>query len=198
MRELSALAVVLLMGGGTVWYCFKTKKDKITPSLTTWILFSVATSLSLATYIAGKNHNVISNIGNASDVIFTSATLLFVWRSRNWDTQTSTLNKWCLWAAGATSLFWFITKDHDASNSIAQIILLLGYLPMVRKLWISKENTESAGVWTMFWLGSVASLFPAFTPESNVFAKIYAVRAVVCVSILILLILRLKLKEEKS
>ena len=188
-KNLFAILTALLMTGGTIWYCYIFAKGEVKPSLASWFLFSVATGLAFSAYTAGK-HDFVSNAANTSDSLSCVLAFLFIWHRGNWHRGVSQTSKYCLWTSGFVVAFWLITRSHDFTNLAAQTILVVAYIPTIEKLWKNPESREPAGPWIAFCLASCLSLIPAFSLESNVLAKTYAVRAAICTGFLVLVNLR--------
>jgi hypothetical protein len=78
-----------------------------------------------------------------------------------------------------------------------QAILVIAYFPVVKRLLDSRENTEPFSV----WIGMLLVPSIALISSKGTLATIYSVRAIFCVSILLLLMLRiefLKLRNNKN
>lgn len=198
----AAIANVVLMAFGTGWYAIIAYREKNTPSPTTWLLFFLATTLSLITYTNGENHNLIANIGNVSDPLTTGAALIVVIkmsRWNDWKEKKDLVVLLCLLATAVIFLFWVKTSEHDAANLAAQSIISIAYVPTLRKVWKSDKDGEPLRAWGMLWLGCAASAYPAFASNGNLFSRVYAIRAIVSVGSLIAVILiarhRAKLKR---
>ena len=198
MREVIALAVTILSTTATTYYCYLTIKKKISPVLSSWLLFSVATSMSLTTYIFSKEHDAIRNIGNAIDVAAALAITSVVGlsnRSKNALSFTR-LETACLLATAAILVFWGSSRNETVSNLAVQGILIAGYLPLVTHLWKARENTESTFIWTVFLLNSSLALYLPIK-EKDLLATVYNLRAVISVALVVGLILRIKFRKRK-
>lgn len=185
----AAVITVSLMVIGTGWYVWLVKKRNAVPSIVTWLLFFLATTLSLATYASGEKHDLINNVANLFDPIITGSALFIILKTGNYARGASKANKGCLIATGIIFVVWLFTLSHDFSNLAIQSILTIAYIPMIVGILKKGDNNEPIKIWLIMGLGSVVSAYPAFASGSNLLAKIYAVRAVLSVSSLILVIL---------
>ena len=68
------------------------------------------------------------------------------------------------------------------------ISLIIAYFPVLSRLWKTKKNGESFLIWTGMLLAPVLSLLSS----KGMLATIYSVRAIVCISVLMLLMLRVE------
>lgn len=190
MRNIAALVVAVLMTFFTARYIWLTVRSRIEPTLATWLIFSTGTTLSLASYIATGRYSVVSNIANFVDVLMTWLIAITVACSRGRAAaQFSRSEIGCLAGAASIICFWVATGDHRAANLAVQILLLVGYLPTVKRLWRADANTESPGIWLVVWVAAAISLYPPVRDEDRL-ATIYAARALIAVSLLPGLIIR--------
>ena len=75
--------------------------------------------------------------------------------------------------------------------------MVISYFPVVKRLLESKENTEPFSVWFIMMLTPVISLLSS----KGALATVYSVRAIICVAVLMILMLRVEFlarKEAKS
>jgi len=91
-------------------------------------------------------------------------------------------------------LFWALTQNHLVTNLSIQLIMVVSYFPVVKRLIETKENTEPFSVWILMML------VPAFSLLSSkgLLATIYSVRAIVCVALLLLLMVWIELSKNKE
>jgi hypothetical protein len=90
-------------------------------------------------------------------------------------------------------LFWFITKNHIVTHTLTQGILVIAYFPVISRLWKTRENSESFLIWLGMLLAPVLSLLSS----KGILATIYSVRAIVCITLLLLLMLRVEYLSRK-
>ncbi len=200
---LAALTAVAAMIVGMVLYLLpivRQSKEKA-PVLATWILFAVASSLSLWTYLHSKNHSVAANVGNAVDPLASwSAVFILAYYSwRRWRRVVFEFNRvqiGCLIAVGLILIYWFWTSNEMYANLAVQVIIVVGYVLTIRKLRPAPRNTEPIGAWVAIWLGSLISLIPAWA-SPNILPKVYAIRAIICIFVLFVFMIRAELRGRK-
>lgn len=186
-----AALVVLLVDAR---YCWLVWRGDAAPVLATWLLFAVAVSLSFATYWASEKHSIVGNIGNAVDVVGVWAILLFVaLLGKHVRLGFSPFELGCLVASGLILLLWRASKLHATSNLALQVVMTVAYFPTIAQLWGATSSTEPLAFWTAIWVSAVLTLVPAIIDRDRL-ACAYAGRAVVMVSVLIALMLRIQLR----
>jgi len=177
----------------TSWYSISTFKGLIQPTIITWLMFGLATSLSFWTYWASGKHTWKSNIANFLDVISVFiAILVIIFLGHNIRFNVNPFEIVCIILCLIILVFWRITKSHEKSNILLQVIMMLAYIPTYYQLWNASESTEPLITWLMNWIMSLSSLILAIKNKDKL-AIIYPGRALVMLSIMIFLILRLKL-----
>jgi hypothetical protein len=193
IRQISIVSVSLLNLTITIWYCWLTYKQKIKPALAMWIFFTIAVGISLTTYMKSDNFSFLDNILNTTDLALTAIISVAIYLFGDHTTRFSRFDKGCLIAVLVIVLFWFITKNHVITHSLTQGILVIAYFPVITRLWKTKENGESFLIWTGMLLAPILSLFSS----NGILATIYSVRAIVCISVLMMLMLRVEFLAKK-
>lgn len=188
MREFSIVSVSLLNLIITIRYCWLLYKGKIKPALAMWVFFTIAVGMSLITYLAKDNFSIWDNILNTTDLILvlTVSIAIAIWGDKS--SKFTKFDTGCLIAVIVAILFWTITQNHLITNLSIQLIMVVSYFPVVKRLFESKENTEPFSVWILMMLVPVFSLLSS----KGLLATIYSVRAIVCVGLLLLLMLRIE------
>ena len=194
---ISIVSVSILNLAITGWYCWLTYKQKIKPALAMWIFFTIAVGISLTTYLKSDNFSLLDNILNTTDLALTFIVSVAIYFFGDHTSRFSRFDKGCLVAVLIIVLFWFVTKNHFVTHALTQGILVIAYFPVVSRLWKTRENSESF----LIWMGML--LAPAFSLLSSkgTLATIYSVRAIICIMVLLLLMLRVEYlgrKEVKS
>ena len=202
IHEISAIAVALLMGLAIFHYCILTFKGKKQPTLATWILFVLATNIAFITNLFSAHtailKTLIGNAANVADVPTTWAvliTILVVNKKNGWKNKFNGFDLSCIIATLVVLIIWAITQKHLATNLVVQIILTIGYFPTLKNLWRAKGNPESLWVWIAILAASVLGLYLAIE-SGELTAKIYSWRAVILVSVLLILIIRANLRAK--
>lgn len=193
IRQISLGSVSLLNLAITCWYCWLTYKQKIKPALAMWIFFTIAVAISLATYLKSDTFSLLDNILNTTDLALTAIVSVAIFLFGDYTTRFSRFDKGCLIAVLVILLFWFITKNHVATHMLTQLILVIAYFPVISRLWKTRENSESFLIWLGMLLAPVLSLLSS----KGILATVYSVRAIVCITILLLLMLRVEYLSRK-
>jgi len=177
-----------------VTYCVQMIKKKSKPALAMWFFFSISVAISLVTYLKEGNYQFFDNVLNSLDLfltIFVTIAILVLGDKSTW------FNKFdlgCLIAVLVIVLFWFVSKNHWATNISVQLILVIAYFPVVRRMLKAKENTEPFSVWIALML---APIFSLLTSKGEL-AAVYAIRAIACTGLLLALMIRIELKKKKA
>ena len=193
IRQISLGSVSILNLAITCWYCWLTYKQKIKPALAMWIFFTIAVAISLATYLKSDTFSLLDNILNTTDLALTAIVSVAIFLFGDHTTRFSRFDKGCLIAVLVILLFWFITKNHVVTHTLTQLILVIAYFPVISRLWKTRENGESFLIWIGMLLAPVLSLLSS----KGILATIYSVRAIVCIMILLLLMLRVEYLGRK-
>ncbi|HNV52814.1 MAG TPA: hypothetical protein PLH91_12980 [Tenuifilaceae bacterium] len=194
MREFSIYTVVALNIFILVRYCWLLYKKEIKPALAMWLFFSIAVTMSLVTYMAEGNHGFLDNILNTADIVYvvTVTIAILIWGDKS--SRFTKFDTGCLVAVILIVLFWIITQDHIITNFCIQGIMVISYFPVVKRLLESRENTEPFSVWFIMMLNPAISLLSS----KGTLATVYSVRAIICVAVLMLLMLRVELLARKD
>ncbi|MBL7972997.1 MAG: hypothetical protein JNL03_15875 [Prolixibacteraceae bacterium] len=194
LRQISIVSVSVLNLAITFWYCWLTYKQKIKPALAMWIFFTVAVGISLTTYMRSDHFSLLDNILNTTDLVLTISVSVAIYLFGDHSSRFSRFDKGCLIAVVMIVLFWFITQNHVITHSLTQIILVIAYFPVIRRLWKTRENGESFVIWTGMLLAPILSLLSS----KGMLATVYSVRAIICIVILLVLMLRVEFLKAKK
>ncbi len=188
MKEFSIYSVTLINLLITARYIWLIMKQRIKPALAMWIFFSIAVSLSLLTYIFEVNNSFRDNILNTTDLVLVITVAITIFIFGEISSKFTPFDKGCLVAVSLIVIFWIFTQNHLITNILIQSILVIAYFPVVKRLFDSKKNTEPFSV----WIGMLLASSLALISTRGLLPTIYTVRAVVCVGLLILLMLRIE------
>ena len=195
IRHFSIASVSMLNLAITIWYSWLTYKQKIKPALAMWIFFTIAVAISLTTYMKSDQFSLYDNILNSTDLILTVTITIAIYFFGDHSSRFSRFDKACLIAVSTIVLFWFITKNHFITHLLTQTILVIAYFPVISRLWKTRENSESF----IIWIGMMLAPFLSLLSSKGILATIYSVRAIICILILLLLMLRVEyLQKRKS
>lgn len=194
IRQISIIGVSVLNLSITGSYCWLTYKQKIKPALAMWIFFTIAVAISLATYLKSDHFSLLDNILNTTDLALAVAVSIAIYFFGDHTTRFTRFDKGCLVAVMVILLFWFMTKNHVITHGLTQGILVIAYFPVVRRLWKTRENGESFLVWGGMLMAPILSLLSS----KGILATIYSVRAIVCIMVLMLLMLRVEYLAKRQ
>lgn len=158
-----------------------------------WIFFTIAVGISLATYLKSDQFSLLDNILNTTDLALTAIVSVAIYLFGDHTSRFSRFDKGCLIAVSVIVLFWFITKNHFVTHAMTQAILVIAYFPVLSRLWKTRENGESFLIWIGMLLAPVLSLISS----KGLLATIYSVRAIVCILLLLMLMLRVEYLKQK-
>ncbi len=191
---LSAIIVLVINTAINIQYCYLIYKNKIQPALAMWLFFVVAVAISLATYLADGNFKPMDNILNTSDLVLVSVVMAFVLFRGEKSSRFTRFDLGCLVAVLLVVVFWAFTHNHFITNIAVQTIMVIAYFPVVRRMLIERKNTESFTVWLAMSAVAGISLFSS----KGTLASVYAIRAVACTGLLLLLMLRIEYLNRKE
>ena len=158
-----------------------------------WIFFTIAVGISLATYLKSDHFSLLDNILNTTDLALTLIVSIAIYIFGDHTSRFSRFDNGCLIAVAVIVLFWFITKNHFVTHTLTQAILVIAYFPVISRLWKTRENGESFVIWIGMLLAPVLSLLSS----KGTLATIYSVRAIVCILVLLMLMLRVEYLKQK-
>jgi hypothetical protein len=193
MREFSIFAVIIIILSIMVRYIWLLVKKEIKPALAMWLFFSIAIVMSFLTYLSDGGYGFLDNIMNAADLIYVVTIFMAIAIFGDKSSKFTKFDTGCLIAVSIIVVFWIFTQNHRVTNLLMQVILIIAYFPVVKRLLDSKENTEPFSVWIGMLLAPSISLLSS----KGTLATIYSVRAIICVSLLLLLMLRIEILNKK-
>nr|MEE4268691.1 hypothetical protein [Candidatus Krumholzibacteria bacterium] len=193
MKLFSITAVLVINLFIAVRYTVLRRRGVIQPALAMWIFFSIAVGGSLVTYLSGGQFTWLDNILNSADLLLCVyvAVIIFLWGDRS--TRFSRFDQGCLLAVLAILAFWVVSRQHVTSHLLIQLILVIAYFPVVKRLWNSDRNTESFAAWIGLLLAPVFSLLSS----KGTLATVYAARAIISTFLLLLLMARAERKMRR-
>jgi hypothetical protein len=194
MRELSIYAVIGITLVIMVRYIWLLVRKKIKPALAMWLFFSVAIIMSLVTYRSESGYGLLDNIMNTVDLIYVVTVCIAILLFGDKSSKFTRFDRGCLIAVLIILLFWVFTRNHWVTNIMMQLILVIAYFPVVKRLIDSRENTEPFSV----WIGMLLAPSIALISSKGTLATIYSVRAIFCVGTLLLLMLRIEILKLKK
>ncbi|MDX1284674.1 MAG: hypothetical protein R3182_06670, partial [Draconibacterium sp.] len=134
MREFSIVSVSLITVFLTVRYIWLIIDKKIKPALAMWIMFTTAVGMSLVTYLSEGNYGFLDNIMNSVDLIYVFSVAIAIAIFGDKSTKLTPFDKGCLAVVFLIVCFWIITQNHLVTNILIQSILVIAYLPVIKRL----------------------------------------------------------------
>ena len=194
MRELSIYSVIIITLIIMVRYILLLVRKEIKPALAMWLFFSIAIIMSLVTYRSEGGYGLLDNIMNTVDLVYVVTVCVAILLFGDKSSKFTRFDRVCLAAVMIIMLFWIFTKNHRMTNIMMQGILVIAYFPVVKRLIDSRENTEPFSV----WIGMLVAPSIALISSKGTLATIYSVRAIFCVTVLLLLMLRIEILKLKN
>ncbi|MBK8884420.1 MAG: hypothetical protein IPN67_19305 [Bacteroidales bacterium] len=194
MKELSIYAVVIITLVIMIRYILLLVRKEIKPALAMWLFFSIAIIMSLITYRSEGGYGLLDNIMNTVDLVYVVTVCVAIFLFGDKSSKFTRFDRGCLIAVLLILFFWIFTQNHRITNILMQAILVIAYFPVVKRLVESKENTEPFSV----WIGMLLAPSLALLSSKGTLATVYSVRAIICVSILLLLMLRIEILKMKN
>ncbi len=194
MKTFSVVSVCLITFLLLVRFVWQIIKKKIRPALAMWIIFLVAVVMSLVTYLHSGDYGFSDNIMNAVDVIYVSAITVTIAVFGDKSTGINRFDMSCLAVTAIIVVFWIFTQNHIVTNILIQTILVIAYFPVVKRLLKTRENSESFLIWTGMMVAPALSLLSS----KGLLATVYAVRAIICIGLLLSLMAWVELKGKKT
>jgi len=193
MKETLNYLVSAINLGVLLRYCWLIYFRKITPSLAMWIFFFIAVMLSMATYLASDNYSWTDNILNTTDLFLAGTVSAFILLFGKKESRFNKFDFGCLVSVIVLVLFWIFSKEHFISNIATQIILIIAYIPVIKRMIVSKENSESFTIWIAMFMAPFISIFCS----EGILASIYLFRAMFCTGLLLSLMVWIKINNNK-
>lgn len=203
-RELSAIVSTVLVLVGTLWYVLAAIfGSKVKPVLASWIVLGGTMTLSFATYWTTPNKSIVSNACNAASVISTLSILVtagvLYWKSGK-RIEFSGFQKWCLAISAGIAILWAVLVGMGGTgivpNILTQVLMVIGYVVTVQKLWGAAQNTESFVMWSCIMVASFIAVYTAVV-SNDALACLYSVRASLASGTMVLLMVRIELRQRK-
>jgi hypothetical protein len=186
------IAVVLGIAAET-WYCLQIVRGTIAPALATWLIFGVATTISLASYLKHPRDNTsfAANLANRLDPVVVWIIVAFIVFAPRSDKSLHAFDFLCFALSGMIIVAWAKSGSAFWANILIQIVMLLSYLPTCYKMIHRGRNTESFVMWGLSLI--IALLFLVTSARfRDRLAMLYAGRAAASVAVILLIMLYLQ------
>jgi hypothetical protein len=119
----------------------------------TWLVWTITQSIAAAGVWSSANAWVAVSMGIVSCCVF----LIFLFSLHRGSRNITCADTVCLTAAAGTVLVWIATDNILAAVLLATAIDWFGYLPTVRKTWVTPK-TEPKIVWFGFVIATFLSI----------------------------------------
>ena len=169
-------------------------KKRSKPALAMWLFFSMAVTMSMITYLKEGNFGFWDNVLNTTDLGLTIFVTIAIFFMGDKSSRFNRFDGWCLVAVIAIVIFWIISQNHRLTNLSIQLILVIAYFPVVKRMLTMKENTESFVVWIALMVAPMISLITS----KGTLAAVYAIRAIICTGMLLSLMIRIEWMKRKE
>ena len=151
------MAVVLSLAGYGI-YLVGLRRHLVEPSRASWLIWSVATGVEAATYLAvnpGQPQGLIFVLSAVSCLVVT----LSMWGRSRWSTPSAT-EAVCMTASLAAIVLWIPLKETFWAHMLVVAAVPLGFWPTWASVFEdrARERSPAWGLWT---LGDLATLIIA-------------------------------------
>jgi len=168
-----------------------------------WLVSTVALTLSLVTYVSSPNANLIGGSLNLASLLAVFGTLVAVSFRASRDGEGVVFNsfqKKCLVASSLITVLWiFIVWVMKGTgfipNLLTQLLLIISYSMLIIKFWKAEKNTESLFTWWCVFIASAIAIYTAWK-KNDVLALVYALRSTIMCGILVYVLHRLEWKNK--
>jgi len=195
MKGYIAIAVAVILIAASLLYGYQIARRHVVPTLSTWIIFVVATNLNVASYLVATHGDVVSGALGLTDALVCWGILLVTVLSTGFKMQWQTFEKYYLIASGVIVVFWTISRSAFITNVLMQLLITVGCSATIQSLLYADENHESFLFWGLVLVAATLSLYPAAV-DGNLLALIYAIRSIVIVGVILSLMLRVHSKTR--
>jgi len=199
ITNLAAITVVLLDFYVGARYCFKFFRGEIAPRIATWLIFEIGVAMSLASYLAGNDHNLTKAALNAADCVQVSVILLaLVIGRRERRIEFTRKEVLSLWISGVAATVWIATKTGWIGFIGFQTVITIAYLPTIESLWLwmPGPSPEPMEKWGINILIAAIGLLVDITGRHDYLAMVYPLRALILCIIVAALIIRWQRKDR--
>jgi hypothetical protein len=195
MKGYMAIAVAVVLIAASLPYMYQISRRQVLPTLSTWIILVVATSLNVASYLVATRVDVISGVLGLTDALVCWFILIVTVISSGLKMQFQTFEKYYLIGAGVIVLFWIVSRNAFITNLLMQLLITIGCSSTIQSLLYANENHESFIFWGLVLVAASLSLYPAAV-DGNLLAVIYSIRSIVILCVILSLMLRLHRKTR--
>jgi hypothetical protein len=190
-----AIAVAVILLAASLLYGYQIARRQVLPTLSTWIISVVATSLNVASYLVATGWDVLSGTLGLTDALACWCILIVTVMSAGVKMQWQAFEKYYLTASGVIVVFWIFSRSAFITNILMQILITLGCAATMQRLLYANANHESFLFWGLVLVAATLSLYPA-AMDGNLLALIYSIRSIVIVCLILSLMYRVHRKTR--
>jgi len=195
MKGYMAIAVAVVLIAASLPYMYQISRRQVLPTLSTWIILVVATSLNVVSYLVATRVDIISGVLGLTDALVCWFILIVTVMSAGLKMQFQTFEKYYLTGAGVIVLFWIVSRSAFITNLLMQLLITIGCSSTIQSLLYANENHESFIFWGLVLVAASLSLYPAAV-DGNLLAVIYSIRSIIILCVILSLMLRLHRKTR--
>lgn len=195
MAAIIAIISALLLFGGDAIYIRATARGEVKPFKSTWLIWTVVIGLNVFSFLKTK-FDLVSGLYGIADFLLCAIIFALVLFKSNQKFHFKKFEKYYLFLAFLCAIFWMVSSNSFWTNIIAQILILIGYIPTIHGMIASKKSEESAISWLIWVFGSGLAIVPAFM-NNNMLAIIYAIRGSTMCLIIFLLTLKYGINKQQ-
>jgi len=193
MKGYIAGAVAVILIAASLPYVYQISRRQVLPTLSTWLILVVATSLNVASYLVATRVDILSGALGLADAFVCWCILIVTVLATGFTLQWQTFEKYYLTASGVIVLFWMLSRSAFVTNLLMQMLITVGCSATIQNLLYANENHESFLFWGLVLVAATLSLYPAAV-DGNLLALIYSIRSIVVVCVILSLMVRLHRK----
>ena len=197
IKEILGFLVVCMLLPAYSIYLIQIFKKEVKPTLSTWIIFSVATAINAISYLVATQIDYLSGVFLLTDAISCSIICIMSVIFNRSSIKFKPFEKYYLFTAFMVVIFWIVTRNAFMSNLLIQMLIVIGYFPTVQNMVVNKKNTESFTLWSVELIAITISLYPAMV-DGNLLSTIYSVRTCIMISVLLLIMRYYHVKNKQD
>ena len=172
------IAAMTLSVSGYAIYLAGLRRHLLEPSRASWLIWTVATGVEAATYVAvnpGEAQGIVFIVSAMACIVVTLA----MWRRSRWSRPSSTETV-CMGASLAAIVLWLPLQETFWAHMLVVAAVPLGFWPTWTSVWAdrARERSPAWGLWT---LGDLATLMVTIrSPGSGVGEYAYVLVELLC------------------
>jgi hypothetical protein len=194
------LAAIIMMAG-SFWYCYQILREEVQPPPATFIIVSCTFPLGFYMYTQTPGWSFAANIGLATAVAsawVTTATLIGkLLYEKKLQVELTVFQRITVGTSFLVLIFWAITNDPFTAYVLLQVSALIGYIPVIQKLWGAKRNHDSIIFWGSLFFSTLVGCYAAYE-KNDIQSWIYIGRALPSTLAVLVLMLIAESKQKAN